>query len=563
MIRILRAFAWMRWRALINSFERTNARDTIERFSLAIDRIGPIVAIVLLVPSMLGVAALSAVGGHVLAGDSALRPIVSKGLRFFTFGLTLLSILGPIVYPVMERTNPVRLLLLPIPRRTLYAAQVTGSLADPWTLVALPLVFFLPIGLAAGGAFQSATVSMVAGLLFLGVLVGLTTLTGCVVQLVMRDRRRGELAALALLLLIPLAGVSMNVFDKSASRRDRHRPAPVERPAATGVTGRIAGVVLSVTPSEQYALITRATPSNGAAFFVGALLLLGASLALLHGSAFLVFERLLAFPGNVSGRRSTRRRTTTAVRLPGLSPGASAVAIAQIRLTLRTPRGRSALLAPLLVFVVLTILSLRAGGTPLSIVPGSGIGLAVFGAFFSIMATLPFAMNQFALDGAGLTLELLSPLSDKELLDGKAVAIGALAGGPACLCLALAFLLFPDGPLALWISIPVGLAAICLLIGPVAAAVSATFPRAVDLNSIGHGSNPHGLAGLLGVASIVLSAVPVGLLTFISIRVLDRPELTLLLLVIWCAVTFAANRLLFRPVRVLLAKRRENLGMVV
>ena len=32
----------MRWRALINSFERTNARDTIERFSLAIDRIGPI-----------------------------------------------------------------------------------------------------------------------------------------------------------------------------------------------------------------------------------------------------------------------------------------------------------------------------------------------------------------------------------------------------------------------------------------------------------------------------------------------------------------------------------------
>jgi hypothetical protein len=83
------------------------------------------------------------------------------------------------------------------------------------------------------------------------------------------------------------------------------------------------------------------------------------------------------------------------------------------------------------------------------------------------------------------------------------------------------------------------------------------------LNSIGQGSNPHGLAGLLGVASIVLSAVPVGLLALISIRVLDRPQLTLVLLLIWCAVTFAANRLLFRPVRVLLAKRRENLGMVV
>ena len=45
MLRILRAFAWMRWRVLLNSLERTGARDTLERFSLAIEQLGPIVAV--------------------------------------------------------------------------------------------------------------------------------------------------------------------------------------------------------------------------------------------------------------------------------------------------------------------------------------------------------------------------------------------------------------------------------------------------------------------------------------------------------------------------------------
>jgi hypothetical protein len=552
----------MRWRALINSFERTGARDTLERFSLAAERIGPIVAVVLLVPSVIGVAALSAVGGYALAAEPSLRPAVSIALRFIAFGLSVLAIAGPIVFPVMERTNPVRLLLLPIPRRTLYAAQIAGSLADPWILVAVPLVIFLPLGLASGRAFESAAFSAIAGLLFLTVLVGLSTLTGCVIQLVMRDRRRGELAALAVILLIPLVGISMNAFG-NVSRRNRRHPPPVDRPVETGLADTIVRTALGMTPSEQYAVATGAKGKNDTASSVGAIVLLAAAVGLLHGSALLVFERLLAFPGTVSGRRSAGGRTAAPRRFPGLSAGASAVAIAQIRLTLRTPRGRSALLAPMLAFLVFTVLSLRAGGTPFSIVPGSGLGLAAFGAFFSVMTTLPFAMNQFALDGAGLTLELLSPLSDKQLLDGKAVAIGTMAGAPACLYMALAFLLFPAGPLTLWLSVPVGVAAMCLLVSPVAAAVSATFPRAVDLNSIGHGSNPHGLAGLLGVASIFLSALPVGALAFIAIRLLNRPELALVLLLVWCGITLAVNRLLFRPIRLLLAKRRENLALVV
>jgi hypothetical protein len=317
-----------------------------------------------------------------------------------------------------------------------------------------------------------------------------------------------------------------------------------------------------MTPSEQYVKVTRTAIPGDLLSSTGALLLLAATAALAHGSAYLVFEQLLAFPGAIAGRRSASKRTRPVRRIPGLSAGASAVAMAQIRLTLRTPRGRSSFLAPLLIFLVFTILSIRAGDALFSIVPQSGIGLAAFAGFFSVMATLPFAMNQFALDGAGLTLEFLSPLSDKQLLDGKAVAVGAMAGAPALACLIVAFLLFPRGPLALWISIPAGVAAMCLLVAPIAAAVSATFPRAVDLNSISRGSNPHGVAGLLGVASIVLSGLPVIAVAFVGIRLLHRPELTLAMLLIWCAIALAINRLLFRPVRLLLARRRENLGLV-
>ena len=51
MLRIFRAFLWMRWRVLVNSLERTGARDTLERFAVATEKLGPIMAMVLLIPS--------------------------------------------------------------------------------------------------------------------------------------------------------------------------------------------------------------------------------------------------------------------------------------------------------------------------------------------------------------------------------------------------------------------------------------------------------------------------------------------------------------------------------
>ncbi len=563
MLRILRAFAWMRWRVLLNSLERTSARDTLERLSLAVDQLGPIIAAVLLIPSLLGLAALSAYAGYAIGTEGG-HPITFEILRYAALGASALAIIGPMLMPVMERANPVRLLLLPIPRATLYIAQTSGTLADPWILLVIPVMVFLPAGLAAAGAFTAGALALAAGVLFLVALTGLSMLTACVVQLVLRDRRRGELVALVFILAAPLAGMLFNVSSPHGVRpRNGTTAAARERtPSAPGAAGAIASRVFRLLPSERYAAATRAGSEGRGSEAASALLALAAAGLLLHGGALLTFERLLSAPASTSRRRTTRAGDARAARIPFLSQGTSAVALAQIRLALRTPRGRSSLLSPLIVFGALAFVFARSGRIDLGPVPGSGIGFATFGGFVSLLAVLPLAMNQFAIDGAGLTLELLSPLSDRELLAGKALANAAIAAMPAALCIAGASVLFPGGPLSLWASVPIALAAIYVLVAPVAALLSTLFPRAVDLNSIGNRSNAHGVASLVGMGAFVLAGLPPLALALLATAWLERPGLAPLLLLAWCAAALALSWLLFHPVLTLFSKRRENLGMV-
>jgi hypothetical protein len=201
--------------------------------------------------------------------------------------------------------------------------------------------------------------------------------------------------------------------------------------------------------------------------------------------------------------------------------------------------------------------------TDFSVVPlESGLGLAVFGSFISLLSILPLAMNQFAIDGPGLTLEFLSPLDDRDLLRGKALGNAVIAVVPVLTCVAGAAVLFPAGSLSDWLSILLGLAATYLLLAPIAAAVSAVFPRAVDLNSIGRGSNAHGAATLLGLAAmIVAGAVPLAI-ALVTTRFLDRPQLALIFICAWFVLCAVMCTILFAPARSILARRRENLILI-
>ena len=134
-------------------------------------------------------------------------------------------IFGPLLLPAADRTNPVRMLLLPIPRRTLYAAQSASAFVDVWVVATLPIVLFLPLGLLVGGAPVAASISLVGGLLLVLVIVGLTSLSTSLLHLVVRDRRRGELLALLFIIVIP--GISMLPGLMNGLRHAQHgKPQP-------------------------------------------------------------------------------------------------------------------------------------------------------------------------------------------------------------------------------------------------------------------------------------------------------------------------------------------------
>jgi hypothetical protein len=546
----------MRWRVLMNSLDRTGARDTLERFSLALEQIGPIIAFLLLVPSVIGLAGLGGYAGYWLASG---EPVMTfEMLALLLFAACGFAVIGPILLPSIEPTTIVRLLLLPIPRNTLYLAHAASSLSEPWVLMALPVVVSVPLGLAAGGAPAAAAVAFIAGILFLACLVGLSTVSTLLLHLLVRDRRRGELVMLAFIVVVPALAMIPGLFLNEHSRNGRQS---TPMPAWVTSTARAA---YSAVPSQQFARATRESAERAGLAAARPLAALAAMAAVLHGLGVFVFGRLLDSPSASSRRRVSGSGELTTWHVPFLSRGSAAIAQTHVRLAMRTPRGRSSLLSPFVVFLIFAVIVMRQGEMEMGFMNiTNGLGLAAFGSVVCLLAILPFAMNQFAVDRAGLTLTLLAPIHTRELLAGKAVGNGLLAALPAGVVYVLSFSVFPGGPLSLWLALPIGLVATYLLAAPGAAALSAIFPRAVDLNSIGQGSNPHAAANLLGFAMMLACGAPAALIAVVLSGLLRQPALTPVVMLLWCGIASALSRLLFRAVEVLVDRRRENLGLVV
>ena len=556
---ILRAFLWMRWRVLMNSLERTGARDRLERFSVAIEQLGPIMAAVLVIPSAIGLAGAAAYGGWSLAQGNP-HPLPFEALRFLLLAATLLTVVGPFLLPANERTSAVRLLLLPISRPTLYIAQTATALTDPWLALTVPIVMAVPAGMFAGGAWTAAVATLVAGTLLLLVLLGITSVATSALHLMLRDRRRGELLALVFILIVPLVSMIPALVTSRMATTDPHQ----RRSRDAAWLSTFEHRMLPLAPSEVYARATASLASRGEFTALRSLAGLACAAVILHGSGLLLFGRILASPGSTGARRRSSKAAMRSLRIPLLSPSASAVALAQLRLVVRTPRGRSVLLSPLIVFLMFGAMMWRgASGSDLEFISTNrGLALAVFGSFVSLLTIIPLGMNQFAIDGAGLTLELLSPIDGRDLLHGKAIANGLTAAVPALLCVLGAALLFPGGDAALWIAVPLGLMSTLLLVTPMCAALSALFPRPVDLNSIGRGSNAHGAATLLGMFAYLVAGGASILVFVLASHFLPSRPIAPVLMLVWCGVCFLIARLLFVPVRLLLARRRENLAQI-
>ena len=573
MVRILRAFAWMRWRVFINSIEKSGARDAVERFSLAIEHIAPLLVLIVMIPSIVALAGLSGYAGFQLALSGDRTSIPFQLLRYLLLGATLFAIVGQILMPVSDRTNAVRLLLLPIPSRVLYIAQAAGAFADPWVLFTVPVITGLTIGLAAGGALVAAGVALIAGLALLATILGLASLTTTIVHVVMQDRRRGELVALIFIVILPFIGIIPAAFDDDDNGRSRRRarqeasreePAPQRRSPVTQWMMTAGGRAFRIVPSELYVRGLSSARESGARSAALPVMGLAATAVLLHGLGVWLFQRVLSTAGSSGPRRTASARGAWSRPLPGVSLGTSAVALAFLRLALRTPRGRSIVLAPILMMAVFGVLIFQAGSFNFGpFGRGGGFSLGVFISAVALLAILPLSMNQFAVDGAGLTTTLLAPLTARQILVGKAIGAALVILPPAIVCVIIIASALGGAHPALWMSLPPGLAATYILTSPAAAAFSAVLPRAVDMNSIGKGSNAHGLSGLLGILGFGLASVPAVAIVLASTTVLHRPWLAPVLMLVWCGIAVVIAALLFGIAERIFEARRENLAMLM
>jgi len=560
MIAIFRAFVWMRFRVMVNSLERTGARDTLERFSVAIEKLGPIIALVLLIPSSVALFVLGIVAGLAIAEGGSVIPLMI--VRYFLLLVLFLTLIGPIILPLRDTGSIVRYLLLPIRKLELYLAQMAGGLADPWILLVIPVALLgIPIGLAAGLKPVAAVIALAAAVALLLFLIGIASLASSVIHLLLRDRRRGDVVMLIVVFLIPMLGVLPQfLINEERGPGGRRLTREERRALPPSPTARAVLRLAPYLPSEMY----RRTAAEAVDRPIEAAIPLAelAGVAFLaQAAAFAAYRRVLDMPVSLGMRRAGSFGGLWDRVVPGLSPAASAVAFTQLRLALRTPRGRASMITPLLMPLFLGAVFSRRGNLTIPGIEGEpGLAIAAMGVFTSILAMLPIVMNQFAIDRAGFTRQMLSPIAIRELLVGKAVGNALISALPATICYVLALAVFRTGHPMLWLALVLAGISTYAVMAPISAALSAVFPKSVDLNSIGNSSNAHQAAGLLGMVAFVVSAAIPALLTLTALGVLHRIELVPVFLFVWAVVALGLSYVLFIPVRRLVASRCETLA---
>ena len=566
MIRFLLAFARIRWRMLVNGFTRVRRRDATAWLGRVLSLLMPVLLFLMLAPTTLGLSALGLWGGWALGSGQSGGVIAVEVSRLLLGIASLMVVVWPLIASSQGATmNVDRLLLLPVERSTLHLVEVAAGVADPIFLVLLPGMLLLPLGAVSGGARLPALLTLLAVLLFLAILLLLASVTSFTLHFVMRDRRLAERLGLAAVLLMTTAGLlpallSGNLEQKLQQERDRQR----HEATLPGERAPRFPVWLQPLPSELHArALYSAMPGDGGSA-AWPLAGLAAEAALLYAASRALHRRLVETPESSRIRQRSPGRPVRVTRFPPLGPAASAVALAQIRTFMRTGRGKMAVFFTPIVtlFLVLFVSIQMKRGAPSGIGIGPGLLLASLGTLFAMMGLHPVLCNLFATDGAGLTLQFLAPVSDRELIAGKLAGAGILAACPAALCLVIGMALGGSGSLLLWPTLVLAGVSVFVVFAPMAALLSMLLPRKSNLGSLGTAGNPHPAAGFLGIACTALAAAPVAALAGAALLLAHSPALALALIAGWTVVAAGIGYGLVRIGSGILMERRESLALV-
>ena len=571
MIAALRAMGWLRWRLLRNELRTAKGRDTWENLSRLGAVLTPILLALMLIPTALALVVGGAFGAWASVTHERSIPLsyIARGLLAFVMALIIMA---PLMRSIQgSRINIERLRLLPISRRLLHISEVFSAFADPWIAVTAASLIAIVGGLVAAGAFVAAAITLIATLSMIGVLLLVTSVCTSAAMLLFRNRRRAELVTLVLVLALSTVGLLPLLMESAESGKARLDDAGeqsgaeraerrAERRAALGRVVDAAGWV----PSEQYgkALMHGIDGEYGDASLQTAGLTIGACVLYLISSW--AHTRVLDGAESSGKRRGSGPARLPRTRLPGWRSAASALGIVNLRTPLRTVRGKLAVYFTFL-FVILLYLALSRA-FPAEDIDRLGLPLGPLALLVGILLTQlslqPLLANMFALDGAGLTLITLSPVSNREIVHGKMVACALLSAISWSLCLVGALLVEPSGSFWAWASVLlIGVASLLVTL-PLCASVSALLPKTADLSKVGKAGNPHPTGGLICFLITAASlAIPAGLAALVFL-VSQSWGATAIAAGAICAVGAVLYPLLARLPASLWEKRRENLLLV-
>jgi hypothetical protein len=565
MLSSLKAIVWLRWRLLANSVRGGKRRDRLEQVSRAFAVFVPIIIAALLTSSVVAMLAIGFMGGRAAAAGTA-RPavvvMVMRGLLvMMTIVLVILTTSSPGQTSIGRYT---RLLLLPIPRSALHLVEVIANLADPWIVLVAAGLLALPAGILAGGDPVGAVIALAAGLAMLAVLVSLGALISFLVGWLFRSRRRSELFTLVFVGVLSLVSfIPMMLTGRLEGRKAESRRTGQSRPSLTiEEFDRLLPAWTRALPSELYGgIVVNGFAGNPVSAGVGLLALGGQAIVLFVASSAAHRRMLGALEGGAKRRRSVEQ-PMAALPVPGLTPAVSAIAWAQVRTALRTVRGRLVVLLPGPLLAVLALVLSRVPEEAWAVMVTSR-GQFLFGAgiVFSLYSLQAFSMNLFGADRAGLTLQLLSPIRDRELAWGKVIGCGLIFGVAIAFCLIASVAVAPSGSPLMWLAVFLAAVATYLLLSPIFVWLSALFPLASDLSKTGSGGNPHSLPMLVGTFLVLFVAAPAAVVVLVAEFWWKQPALGLAAMVVWLLISAMIGVPSVNLASRAIGARRENLAL--
>lgn len=563
-LRSLRALVWLRWHLLKNNLTGVRRRDSLEQLSRALAVIVPLLVAVLSVGTFIAVSVVGFLGGRAVATGLLDAPVGIFIARLVIGLMAIMVVILTVVAPAQSALSRyTRLLLLPIERGALHLIEVVSGLFDPWIAVIGAGLAMFAVGLLAGGRPMAAGVAVLAAMGVVAVLATLAALVSFLVGWLMRSRRRGETFTLVFVLVVSILSFIPAFASKSFDSQRAGGGPRVRRQINIEQVNRRLPAWSRVLPSELYGQTINAglrrEPGQAAIGLIALLL----EAAVLFGISARVHRQLLGSLDGDQGRRRVGALKWSAMRLPFIGAGSSAVAWALWRGALRTVRGRLTILlpGPMLAMLVMLFRGMpderftAAAAEQGYILFGTGLVLS----FYSAHA---FSMNLFGSDRAGLTLQFLSPLGDRDIAWGKIAGFGMIIGLAAALCLMASLAVARTGPPAYWIAALLGGVAMFFLISPIAIWMSALFPVASDLSRTGAAGNPHALPMLAGAFVTLLLAAPTAAIILAAEFWFRREAMAVPLSLVWLAGAVLLGVPLINAASRTIGARRENLGLV-